>query len=62
MTLNVSLHYEWRILTCENFRYDLAEHCALRALDIDPRFKKARYRRGLARRGKLEYARAAAGT
>jgi hypothetical protein len=32
-------------------RYGVAEHCAQRALVIDPKFMKARYRRGLARKG-----------
>ncbi|KAI9438976.1 hypothetical protein H4582DRAFT_1946018 [Lactarius indigo] len=36
--------------------YDSAEHCAQRALCLDPRFAKARYRRGLARRGNLQLA------
>ena len=46
----------------DNFRYRQAEFCAQRALDIDPSFIKARYRRGLARKGNLELARAAVGT
>jgi hypothetical protein len=45
----------------DNFRYDAAEHYADRALVLDPRFVKARYRRGLARKGNLELARAAVG-
>lgn len=45
----------------DNFRYDSAEHCADRALVLDPRFMKARYRRGLARMGNLELTRAAVG-
>ncbi|KAH9172552.1 hypothetical protein EDB89DRAFT_2166499, partial [Lactarius sanguifluus] len=36
--------------------YDSAEHCAQRALCLDPRFAKARYRRGLARKGNLQLA------
>ncbi|KAH9954655.1 hypothetical protein BC827DRAFT_1241630 [Russula dissimulans] len=39
--------------------YDRAEACAEEALRQDPRFVKARYRRGLARKGNLELARAA---
>ncbi|KAI0284828.1 hypothetical protein BC826DRAFT_1109520 [Russula brevipes] len=38
--------------------YSLAEDSAQRALDLDPRFMKARYRRGLARKGNFELARA----
>ncbi|KAF8268653.1 hypothetical protein EI94DRAFT_1727155 [Lactarius quietus] len=34
--------------------YGAAEHCAQRALVIDPTFMKARYRRGLARKGSLQ--------
>lgn len=34
--------------------YDIAEHCAQRALVLDPTFMKARYRRGLARKGSLQ--------
>lgn len=45
----------------DNFRYDAAESCADRALVLDPRFTKARYRRGLARKGNFELARAAIG-
>ncbi len=41
--------------------YDSAERYAERALVLDPRFVKARYRRGLARKGNLELARAALG-
>jgi len=48
-------------MTYDNFRYDTAECCAERALVLDPRFVKARYRRGLARKGNLELARAAVG-
>jgi len=48
-------------MTYDIFRYDAAEHCADRALVLDPRFVKARYRRGLARKGNLELARAAIG-
>jgi len=48
-------------MTYDNFRYDAAEGCADRALLLDPRFTKARYRRGLARKGNLELARAAVG-
>jgi len=44
-----------------DFRYDKAELCAQRALVLDPKFMKARYRRGLARKGNLEFARAAVG-
>jgi hypothetical protein len=43
------------------FSYDNAELLAQRALVLDPRFMKARYRRGLARKGNLEFARAAVG-
>jgi len=43
------------------FRYDDAEAAAQEALRQDPRFIKARYRRGLARKGNLELARAAVG-
>ncbi|KAH9983249.1 hypothetical protein BJV74DRAFT_851408 [Russula compacta] len=39
--------------------YDGAETCAQRALVLDPLFMKARYRRGLARKGNVELARAA---
>jgi hypothetical protein len=46
----------------EMCRYDRAEACAEEALRQDPRFVKARYRRGLARKGNLELARAAVGT
>ena len=35
-------------------RYDVAEHCAQRALVLDPTFMKARYRRGLARKASLQ--------
>jgi hypothetical protein len=52
----------WFIMTYDNFSYGEAEHCAQRAFDLDPRFTKARYRRGLARKGNLELARAAVGT
>ena len=45
----------------DNLRYDAAEHCADRALVLDPCFIKARYRRGLARKGNLELARATVG-
>ncbi|KAH8979479.1 hypothetical protein EDB92DRAFT_1955086 [Lactarius akahatsu] len=41
--------------------YDSAEHCAQRALCLDPRFAKARYRRGLARKGNLQLAAAVVG-
>ncbi|KAI0249356.1 hypothetical protein BJV78DRAFT_1362909 [Lactifluus subvellereus] len=41
--------------------YDAAEHCARPALVLDPLFMKARYRRGLARKGNLELAHAAVG-
>ncbi|KAH8977998.1 hypothetical protein EDB86DRAFT_991424 [Lactarius hatsudake] len=34
--------------------YDIAEHCAQRALVLDPTFMKARYRRGLARKGNFQ--------
>ncbi|KAH9059441.1 hypothetical protein EDB83DRAFT_2552313 [Lactarius deliciosus] len=34
--------------------YDVAEHCAQRALVMDPTFMKARYRRGLARKGSFQ--------
>ncbi|KAI9460264.1 hypothetical protein F5148DRAFT_1317361 [Russula earlei] len=40
-------------------KYDHAEASAGEALVLDPRFTKARYRRGLARKGNLELARAA---
>src|SRR5260221_13149938 len=43
------------------FSYDNAELRAQRALVLDPTFMKARYRRGLARKGNLEFARAAVG-
>jgi hypothetical protein len=43
-------------------RYDEAELCAQRALVLDPQFVKARYRRGLARKGNFEFAKAAIGT
>ena len=43
------------------FSYDEAEQYAQRALVLDPTFMKARYRRGLARKGNLEFARAAVG-
>jgi len=43
-------------------RYDEAELCAQRALVLDPQFAKARYRRGLARKGNFEFAKAAVGT
>ena len=46
------------MVTC---RYDKAELCAQRALVLDPKFIKARYRRGLARKGNYEFARAAVG-
>ena len=45
----------------DDFRYNAAEHFADRALVLDPRFTKARYRRGLARKGNLELARAVVG-
>lgn len=48
-------------MTHDGLRYDTAERCADRALVLDPRFMKARYRRGLARKGNLELARAAVG-
>ena len=48
-------------MTHDGSRYDTAERCANRALVLDPRFIKARYRRGLARKGNLEFARAAVG-
>jgi hypothetical protein len=48
-------------MTHDGFRYDTAERCADRALVLNPRFMKARYRRGLARKGNLELARAAVG-
>ncbi|KAI9451491.1 hypothetical protein BJY52DRAFT_1125121 [Lactarius psammicola] len=44
-------------MTCEiPHRYDAAELCAQRALCMNPRFAKARYRRGLARKGNLQLA------
>lgn len=46
---------------CDYYRYDGAETCAQRALVLDPLFMKARYRRGLARKGNGELARAAIG-
>lgn len=49
-------------MTHGNFRYDAAEHFAQRALVLDPTFTKARYRRGLARKGNFELAQAAVGT
>jgi hypothetical protein len=49
-------------MTDDGCRYDAAEHCAHRALVLDPLFMKARYRRGLARKGNLELAGAAVGT
>lgn len=55
------LSNEWYIMTYDNVRYYAAEHCADRALVLDPCFTKARYRRGLARKGKLEFARAVVG-
>ncbi|KAI9451493.1 hypothetical protein BJY52DRAFT_1190926 [Lactarius psammicola] len=36
--------------------YDAAEECAQNALRLDPRFTRARYRRGLARKGNLQLA------
>ena len=62
-TGNVSFGWlcAWYIMTYCNFRYGQAEECAQRALVLDPRFMKARYRRGLARKGNLELARAAVG-
>lgn len=42
-------------------RYDPAEQCASRALILDPRFFKARYRRGQARKGSLQLAAAGIG-
>lgn len=36
--------------------YGSAEECAQNALRLDPRFTKARYRRGLARKGNLQLA------
>ncbi|KAH8978380.1 hypothetical protein EDB86DRAFT_3090749 [Lactarius hatsudake] len=36
--------------------YDSAEECAQNALCLDPRFTRARYRRGLARKGNLQLA------
>ena len=42
-------------------RYDTAEQCAQRALCLDPNFAKARYRRGLARKGNLQLAAAVVG-
>jgi hypothetical protein len=45
----------------DDFRYDAAERCADRALVLDPRFMRARYRRGLARKGNLELAKAGIG-
>ena len=42
-------------------RYDKAELCAQRALVLDPKFIKARYRRGLARNGSFQFAQAALG-
>ncbi|KAI9438977.1 hypothetical protein H4582DRAFT_107123 [Lactarius indigo] len=36
--------------------YDSAEECAHTALRLDPRFTRARYRRGLARKGNLQLA------
>ena len=45
----------------DDCRYDAAEHCAHRALTLDPLFMKARYRRGLARKGNLELVCAAVG-
>ena len=38
------------------YRYDAAEQCASRALCFDPKFTKARFRRGQARRGNLQLA------
>ena len=54
------LHF---LLTCNTIRrYGDAEHCAQRALAIDPTFTKARYRRGLARKGSLQLYAAMLGT
>ena len=51
-----------RPMTCEmRRRYDAAEQCARRALCLDPKFLKARYRRGLARKGNLQFAAAVLG-
>ena len=50
------------LMTCEiRRRYDAAEECAQSALSLDPRFAKARYRRGLARKGNLQLAAAVFG-
>ena len=61
LELCVSLCCEWYLMTYDDFRYNAAEHFADRALVLDPCFTKARYRRGLARKGNLELARAAVG-
>ena len=42
-------------------RYDAAETCANRALTLYPKFYKARFRRGQARKGSLQFAAAGVG-
>ena len=42
-------------------RYDAAESCANRALTLDPKCYKARFRRGQARKGSLQFAAAGVG-
>ena len=42
-------------------RYDAAETCANRALFLDPKCYKARFRRGQARKGSLQFAAAGIG-
>ena len=45
----------------DTHRYDFAEQCANRALNLDPQFTKARFRRGQARKGSLQLAAAGIG-
>ncbi len=50
-------------MTCKiHRRYDSAEQCAQSALCLDPRFTRARYSRGQARKGNLQLAAAVVGT
>ena len=60
----VSLTHAVRALPSDvrdTHRYDFAEQCANRALNLDPQFTKARFRRGQARKGSLQLAAAGIG-